>query len=99
MSHTPSVSTVARVFTPFRSSGQPLLTPTGIQAPPHNHPWPQFYVAGAREAGRACKCSHNRSVCLGTLRADPGNSRPSQRSLHYEPIFRLLLKVAVKGTH
>ena len=28
----------------------------------------------------------------------PGH-KPSQRSLHYAPIFRLLLKVAVKGTH
>ena len=26
-------------------------------------------------------------------------NRPSQRSLHNAPIFRLLLKVAVKGTH
>jgi hypothetical protein len=28
-----------------------------------------------------------------------GQGIPSQRSLHYAPIFRLLLKVAVKGTH
>ena len=27
------------------------------------------------------------------------STRPSQRSLHNAPIFRLLLKVAVKGTH
>ena len=99
MSHKPSASTVAGVFTPLRSFGQPLPTPTDHREPSPNRPRLQFYFAGARAEGRACKCSHNRSVCLETLRADPGPFRLSQRSLHYEPIFRLLLKVAVKGTH
>ena len=34
---------------------------------------------------------------LPTSQVDP--SHPSQRSLHNAPIFRLLLKVAVNGTH
>ena len=90
---------VAGVFSPLWSCGPPLPTPTDHRELSRNRPRLQFYVAGAREAGRACKCSHNRSVCPGTLRADPGQFHLSQRSLHYEPIFRLLLKVAVKGTH
>ena len=99
MSHKPSASTVASASIPLRSFGQSLPSPTDHREPPHNRPRLQFYFAGAREAGRACKCSHNPSVCPGTQRADPGQLRLSQRSLHYEPIFRLLLKVAVKGTH
>ena len=43
--------------------------------------------------------SHNSSVDRVAPGASPGISGLSQRSLHYEPIFRLLLKVAVKGTH
>jgi hypothetical protein len=37
----------------------------------------------------------------GHLRVGVGRQRlwPSQRSLHNAPIFRLLLKVAVNGTH
>jgi len=36
---------------------------------------------------------------LVTCAFSKGDRRSSQRSLHNAPIFRLLLKVAVKGTH
>ena len=79
------------------SQGSPPKTTSKAQQTPH-------CFGPAR--GQAC-CDSVRGSRLetaGLLRSIGGGILPrplvaSQRSLHYAPIFRLLLKVAVKGTH
>ena len=45
-------------------------------------------------------CKHQAAVCLQMrMMAKQQDFCVSQRSLHNAPIFRLLLKVAVNGTH
>ena len=62
-------------------------------------------AAARRPPPRLARSTAQRATRLTdaeTLCAIPGwahRCRPSQRSLHNAPIFRLLLKVAVNGTH
>ena len=63
-----------------------------MQAPRLSHGYlPHGFSAVGHGNTRVCSC-HHRSALLSPTRA-------SQRSLHNAPIFRLLLKVAVNGTH
>ena len=47
----------------------------------------------------ALRCENNARLRHETARRNANECQASQRSLHNAPIFRLLLKVAVNGTH
>ena len=57
--------------------------------------WPHATAFEPARQGRPCSTSRGASY----LRTQPCQIPVSQRSLHNAPIFRLLLKVAVNGTH
>ena len=79
-------------FAPFyRGAGARLRGPA-----PSPLPLPHRSVLSSYATRVESSCDDARAVSVA-FRAAVG--RASQRSLHNEPIFRLLLKVAVKGTH
>ena len=55
-----------------------------------------FIGEAAKQRYGFCKAPKKKQFAFGQR---PNLHRPSQRSLHNAPIFRLLLKVAVNGTH
>ena len=60
-----------------------------------------FFLQNGSLHAFACKLALKAARAFRKLagHATTGNNVASQRSLHYAPIFRLLLKVAVNGTH
>ena len=101
--NTPPLSVTGSVIAPS------ARMPPGDPTQPHQHSTastPLFRKPGLLRNRWATKpvVAAGRFETAGLLRSIGGGVVPrplvaSQRSLHYAPIFRLLLKVAVKGTH